>query len=76
MTTVASLTLELAKWEAARDAILDGAQSYSINGRSLTRASLDYIDKKCETLQSRIDMFSSTGSSRVRVPLFPSSRNN
>jgi hypothetical protein len=72
MTTVAELTAELALWVAARNAILAGAQSYSINGRSLSRASLETIRDEIAALQSRIDAKNAGG--RCRSPLFPSLR--
>lgn len=69
MTTVASLTTELAAWESARNAILSGAQSYSIAGRSVTRADLRFITDTIRDLQSRIDMMNAGG--RCRSPLMP-----
>lgn len=73
MATVAELTTELAAYRAARDAILDGAQSYSINGRSLARADLATIIKKIDDLESRIATLNRSGG-RVSSPLFPSLR--
>lgn len=74
MTTVATLQAELTKYEAARDAILEGSQSYTVNGRSVTRANLETIERKITELQSRIDFLSTSSGSRVRRPLFPSLR--
>lgn len=54
MATLADLQAELAVWKACRDAILFGAQSYSIAGRSLTRASLAEVRDKIDELETRI----------------------
>jgi len=73
MSTLTDLQARLAKYEAAESAILDGAQQYSINGRSLTRANLDEIAKMIEYLQARIDRIdvnSGTRGNRI-APLFP-----
>lgn len=48
------LKKELNSYKAARDAILTGAQSYSINGRSLTRADLRVIENSIARLETRI----------------------
>jgi hypothetical protein len=69
MTTVASLTAELTMWESARDAILSGAQSYTVAGRSVARADLRLITDTIKELQSRIDMMDAGG--RVRSPIMP-----
>jgi len=42
-------------FRAARDAILGGAQSYSINGRALTRADLKTIMDEIKTLEAAYD---------------------
>ena len=73
MTTVSSLQTELAKWETARDAILEGAQSYTINGRSVTRANLEFIQRKIDDINARIDRLNSGGRG-VISPILPSLR--
>jgi hypothetical protein len=72
MATLAELQTELATYKTARDAILAGAQSYSIAGRQLTRASLEYIQSKIEDLESSIYR-RGTGPTRV-VPTFINNR--
>ena len=72
MTTVASLQSELLKWEAARDAILT-AQSYTINGRSLTRANLEFVQSQIDAINARIERLSSGGRGVVS-PILPSLR--
>ena len=52
--TISDLTTKLALYQAAETAILDGAQSYTINGRSLTRADLKTITEQIEALEARI----------------------
>jgi len=42
---------ELTSFRAARDAILSGAQSYSINGRALARANLQTILDQIKELE-------------------------
>jgi len=48
------LLAELAQYKAARTAILSGAQSYTISGRSLTRANLSEIQTEIKQLEGRI----------------------
>jgi hypothetical protein len=69
MATVAELETDLAAFKAARDAILSGAQSYSIGGRSLTRANLDTILKEISRLEARIDRVGRSGRA-VKAPVF------
>lgn len=45
---------ELTKLEAARDAILSGAQSYTVNSQTVTRANLNDILKRIDVVESRI----------------------
>lgn len=45
----------------AEAAILSGAQSVSVNGRSLTRADLSFIAKQISVLQARIAASASGG---------------
>jgi hypothetical protein len=67
--TLADAEAQLAAWLAASTAVANG-QSYTIEGRSLTRAdaaeirrSLDYWDQKVQTLSMR-----SSGRGRSIVP--------
>lgn len=63
---LADLQATLAKYVAARDAILT-SQSYSINGRSVTRADLGEIEKQISILESRIGRVTRGGPS-VKAP--------
>lgn len=67
--TLAELQAELALYVAARNAILAGAQSYSINGRAVTRANLTDIEASISSLQARIGRKSRGGAS-IKAPLF------
>lgn len=71
--TLADAEAQLAAWLAASTAVATG-QSYSIEGRSLTRAdaaeirrSLDYWDQKVQTLSA---LSFGRGRSRVPRPVF------
>ena len=66
--SISELQADLAAYKAARDAILSGAQSYSISGRSLTRANLDTIIKEIARLEARIGRVSR--GSAVKAPVF------
>jgi hypothetical protein len=65
---LAELQADLAKYQAARDAILAGAQSYSINGRAVTRASLSDIEKTISALEARIGR-QTRGGAAIKAPL-------
>jgi hypothetical protein len=67
MALIDDLTTELATWKAAQNAILTSAQSYSIAGRSLTRADLATIKDKVSELEARIARISQ---GRVTSPNF------
>lgn len=55
MATTAELQATLAKYEAARDKILDGAQSYTTpDGVTYTRGRLFRLENKIDELQRRI----------------------
>jgi len=71
--TISDLTTKLALYQAAETAILDGAQSYTINGRSLTRADLKTITEQIEALEARIARLSRSGGA-ISAPLFPTQR--
>ena len=67
--SLTDLRAELLEYKAARTAILAGAQSYSIAGRSLTRANLDIITQEIARIEARIGRVSrNTGA--VKAPLF------
>jgi hypothetical protein len=63
---ITELNATLAKYVAARDAILT-SQSYSINGRSVTRADLSAIEKQIGILESRIGRLT-RGTASVKSP--------
>lgn len=66
--SISDLQADLAAYKAARDAILSGAQSYSISGRSLTRANLDTIIKEIARIEARIGRVGR--GSAVKAPVF------
>lgn len=66
---LSELQADLVAYKAARDAILTGAQSYSISGRSLTRANLDTIVKEIASIEARIGRLGRSGSC-VKAPVF------
>ena len=77
MATAAEIQAELAAWKAAQAAVRDGAQSYAISGRTLTRASLTEINKKVAELEARLDRLTrkEAGESlNTAVPVFVISR--
>lgn len=57
MRSPASINAELSVWYAARTA-LASAQSYSIGGRTVTKASLPEINKTINGLESELGMAS------------------
>ena len=77
MATLADLQAELAAWKAAQAAIRDGAQSYEIAGRKLTRGSLAEINEMVEKLEARVDRktrLAAGESMNVMSPVFINSR--
>jgi hypothetical protein len=68
MATLAELQADLVVYKTARDAILSGAQSYGIAGRSVTRANLDTINKEIARLEARIGSKSRIGGNK-KAPL-------
>lgn len=56
MATVAEIQAELTAYKTARAQILEGAQSYKIGNRSLTRADLALIIKQISILETRLAM--------------------
>ena len=69
MSDLATLTAELALFRTARNAILAGAQSYTINGRAVTRGDLKEINSEIESLESRIARASRSGR-LIKSPIF------
>ena len=63
------LRKELKLYKDARDAILTGAQSYTINGRSLSRADLRAIEDSIARLETRIARLSGTSKGGVKAPM-------
>ena len=77
MATLAELQAELAAYKAAETAILTGAQSYTISGRSLTRGNLRDIQAKIAEIEARVDRKtrSDAGESmNVSSPVFVTTR--
>lgn len=71
MSQLADLQDELTKLKTARDAILGGAQSYSINGQSVTRADLGKIFDRIDLVESRISAMQRRGRGGfIKAPLF------
>jgi len=54
MSDAAVLQAELAKYVAARDRILDGAQSYELDGVQYTRATFFRLEDKIEELRASL----------------------
>ena len=54
MALLDDLTAERLVWVAAQTTILTSAQSYTIAGRSLTRADLKFVAEKVAELDARI----------------------
>jgi hypothetical protein len=69
MSDLATLTAELTLYRSAREAILSGSQSYTINGRALTRANLSDIIKEIGRLETRIAQLNRSGK-LVKAPVF------
>jgi hypothetical protein len=56
MATVAEIQAELTAYKTARTQILEGAQTYKIGNRSLTRADLGLIIREIKILETRLAM--------------------
>ena len=65
--TLAQAQAELALWQAALEAILGGAQSYSIAGRTLTRADLATVTANRDKWQRTVDQLGSRSGRGVRA---------
>lgn len=68
--SLSDLQDELTKLIQARDAILGGAQSYTVNGQSVNRANLQTILDRIDVVQSRISASKRAGRGFVKAPLF------
>lgn len=64
MATATEIQADLTAYRAARDAILDGSQSYKIGSRSLTRGDLAEINREIRRLEIRLAMAQNSG----RIP--------
>jgi hypothetical protein len=62
------ISAELVLFRAARDAILGGAQSYSINGRSLERGDLKTILDEIKSLEIQLARYGKSG--LIKSPVF------
>jgi hypothetical protein len=62
---IARIETRLTQYYAAEDAILSGAQSYSIGNRTLTRASLDNIQRQIRALEG--DLVKLNGGGYIRL---------
>ena len=68
--SLSALQDELTKLIQARDAILGGAQSYTVNGQTVNRASLQTILDRIDVVQSRIETCKRAVRGLVKAPLF------
>lgn len=73
MADLSKLQADLAKYEAARDAILLG-QAYEVAGRKLTRANLRDVEAAITSLEQRIAIAKSGGRLVSRTAVFGGSR--
>lgn len=64
--TLAEIDAEIAEFTAARTAILVRGQSYTIDGRSLSRGDLEYIDGRIRSLRVQRDSITRGGGRRIR----------
>lgn len=67
--TLAQAEAQLASYLAAETAVLAG-QSYSIGGRSLTKANLPFIQQGIEIWNKRVQSLSRSGKIRVRSGIY------
>jgi len=68
MASKAEIQADLTSFRAARDAILAGAQSYSINGRALARADLKTILSEISRLEASLARYGKGG--LIKAPIF------
>lgn len=64
--TLAEIDADLVVWTAARDAILVRGQSYTIDGRSLSRGDLETINAEIIRLRRLKDRAEAGGGVRIR----------
>ncbi len=64
--TLAEIDAEIAEFTAARTAILVRGQRYTIDGRSLDRGDLEYIDGRIQKLRVQRDSIARGGGRRIR----------
>ncbi len=50
--TLAELNTKIAKYDAAIDAVLGGAQSYTLDGQSFTRASIGFLEDAVNAMRN------------------------
>jgi hypothetical protein len=67
--TLAQAETQLASYLAAETAVLAG-QSYSLGGRSLTKANLQFIQQGIEIWNKRVQSLSRSGKIRVRSGIY------
>ena len=70
MSELSDLIAERTEVKAAITAILSGAQSYTVNGQTVTRASLDSLYKRLDNLDSRIACKQNGGGGFRKRPVF------
>lgn len=69
VASLQELTDDLAFWKAARNAIRDGAQSYTANGVTVQKVSMAEILKEISKLEARISRMQRNGKA-VKSPVF------
>jgi hypothetical protein len=62
MATTAEIQADLSSYRAARDTILNGAQTYKIGSRALTRGDLVEINREIRRLETRLAIAQNGGS--------------
>lgn len=66
MSDLATLQADLAKYVAARDAILTGGQSYTVDGVQFSRGTLFRLEDKIDQLRADIAVMQNGGIRRLR----------
>lgn len=74
MATISELQTTLAKYQTARDKILDSGQSYSLDGFHYTRADLSSLEKHIERIEQSIAVLSHRGRLRYSIAVFSGGR--
>ncbi len=70
MATQEQLQNTLAKYEEARDKILETGQSYRIDDREFTRADLKFIESQITRLEQRLASVSNRGKLKFATAVF------